>query len=157
MIKEVKEIPTNKKRDSKRDLIRADINEAIEKGINKFEFIGDYNYKYLRNYAKEEADRIVAKMIWTKQRELLKELLKGNETNEKGFHVFLKGRWEYRGKFIKITTCKGEEHRRVFGEINFNDFDSSIREDVVNEIEKARENYQWDSNMGKWINKRRRG
>jgi len=59
-IKSVDEIPETlqQKRESYRAMIRRDINEALDNHITRFEFEGDYNFKYLGQYAREEADRV---------------------------------------------------------------------------------------------------
>lgn len=61
MIKAVDEIPMSKAKERKsyRDKIRKDLQEAIDKGIMRFEFVGDYNYKYLAQYAREEVDKLM--------------------------------------------------------------------------------------------------
>lgn len=61
MIKPVDEIPKglSKKHSSYREMIRADIQEALDRGIARFEFVGDYKYKYLAQYAREEADKLM--------------------------------------------------------------------------------------------------
>ena len=60
MIKPVDETPRSlaKKREVFREQIRKDIQEALDKGISMFEFVGDYNFGYLYTYARDEADRI---------------------------------------------------------------------------------------------------
>ena len=75
MIQPIEEIPNTPvgKRVSYRDMIRRDLKEAIESGIRKFEFVGDgYNYKYLANYAREEARMITHRTLrsmWAEERE----------------------------------------------------------------------------------------
>lgn len=61
MIKAVDEIPMSKAKERKsyRDKIRKDLQEAIDNGIMRFEFVGDYNYKYLAQYVREEADKLM--------------------------------------------------------------------------------------------------
>ena len=44
-IKVVDEVPGMAGRKTYNEMIREDINEALEKHIEKFEFEGDYNYK----------------------------------------------------------------------------------------------------------------
>ena len=60
MIKPVVEIPESRMSAAKsyRQRITDDIQEAIDKGIPLFEFVGDYNYKYLAQYAREQANRL---------------------------------------------------------------------------------------------------
>ena len=61
MIKPVDEIPKglSKKHSSYREMIRADIQAALDRGISRFEFVGEYKYRYLAQYAREEADRLM--------------------------------------------------------------------------------------------------
>lgn len=65
-IKLVDEIPLTvaEQRESYRERIRQDICYAITNRISTFEFDGDYNYKYLANYAREEASHIFIRMIY---------------------------------------------------------------------------------------------
>ena len=67
MIKPIDEIPKNvsEQRESYRQMIKNDIQEAMSKGIEKFEFIGNYNFKYLAQYAREEAESIVRSKFFT--------------------------------------------------------------------------------------------
>lgn len=73
MIKPVDEIPMNPAQKNKgyRDQIRRDLQEAMDNGIRRFEFVGDYKYKYLAQYVREEAERIIRSAfydLWTKHR-----------------------------------------------------------------------------------------
>lgn len=112
-IKPIEDIPKNtqQQRESYRAQIRADIQEAIDKGINKFEFVGDYNYKYLAQYAREEARNILAGTIRRRD---------------------CKVRWWDRAfdnyPYIRISSVKGEEHRRVFCEIIPENLDKAIEQ-----------------------------
>ena len=112
MIKPVDEIPQNmaQKQKSYRDRIRADIREALDKGIHKFEFVGDYKYKYLAQYVREEADRIIRnEYIKTvqKHKEELKDVLCD-------FYGIMRGI-----TYINVTSVRGEkkDEPRVFCEI----------------------------------------
>ena len=59
-IRPVDKIPkASSKTLSYRDLIRNDINDAMNQGISKFEFTGDcYNYKYLAQTVREEVGKM---------------------------------------------------------------------------------------------------
>lgn len=61
MIKPVDEIPMSKAKERKsyREQIKTDLMEAITSGIKRFEFVGDYNYKYLAQYVREESDKLM--------------------------------------------------------------------------------------------------
>lgn len=112
MIKPVTEIPQNmvQKRESYRDRIRADIREALDKGIHKFEFVGDYKYKYLAQYAREEADRII-------RNEYIKTVQKHKAELEDIFCDFYGILRDI--TYIKVTAVRGEkkDEPRVFCEI----------------------------------------
>lgn len=136
-IKEVKEIPKNDTVTLRQSLM-LDIQEAMEKGINKFEFVGNYNYKYLQQYAQECADRIIRNMVLIKYRELRECKL---TDAEKAGHLCVGPKMpsEYRPKFIRVTSVKGEEHRRVFCEIDLSDFDVRTEEEYDKALERARQ------------------
>lgn len=72
MIKAVDEIPmtAQKKRESRRKAIYQDIMDGINSGVEKFEIEGDYNYKYLAQYVREETNGILNKILhdrWGKE------------------------------------------------------------------------------------------
>lgn len=140
MIKPVEEIPQSmaQKRESYRDRIRGDIREALEKGIHKFEFIGDYKYKYLAQYAREEADRIIRK-------EYIKTVQKHKEELKDVFCDFYGIRRDI--TYIKITAVRGEkkDEPRVFCEIREENPEEIILKAILEndklrkEVQKARE------------------
>jgi len=151
-IREIKELPKEIKQKSARELIRADIQEALDKGINLFEFEGDYNYKYLTSYANEVAEDIRRKKVREIQREFKNENLTEEEKTIKGFYLFFKSGWEYKGYWIKAFSQKGEEHRRIFCQIE----DIKLLEDKVIEdcwkcLNKARTTHILEN--GEWIRK----
>lgn len=116
MIKPIDEIPKNTaaQRESYRDRIRADITEAMEKGIGKFEFVGDYNFKYLAQYAREEADRMFSKRFGDL---VLPHYPEWKERYQQKY-IFL-SEWEFRRyNPVKISCIKDEKQgKRVFCEI----------------------------------------
>ena len=118
-IKPIKEIPMNTKdaRESYRARIRADINEALEKRIDKFEFEGDYNYKYLAQYAREEADRIIRHITNKHDREITKVLQK--EFNEDYIYVP-----PLREAIIVISNRKLEDRNHVYVSIDYEKLDN---------------------------------
>lgn len=134
-IKPIDDIPKNipQQRESYRAQIRADIQEAIDKGISKFEFVGDYNYRYLAQYAREEAHNILVNAV--RRREC-------------------KARWWDRAfdnyPYIRISSVKGEEHRRVFCEIIPENLDKAIEqaERDNEEIHKAAERRRAEREAG---------
>ena len=64
MIKKVDTIPgQGGEHTTQKLMINKDIRSAIEKRIERFEFVGDYNIKYLDQYAREEAERVFTSMF----------------------------------------------------------------------------------------------
>ena len=112
MIRPVDEIPMSiaKKRERYRDQIRSDIHEAMDKGIKKFEFVGDYKYKYLAQYAREEADRII-------RNEYIRLVRIHKDELENVYGDYYSVREKIR--FITVTSVRGEDKDkpRVFCEI----------------------------------------
>ena len=136
MIKPIDEIPKNlaEERKSYRNRVRSDIQEAINNGIYKFEFVGDYNFKTLASIAREEASRVVWSIIidWSKN----------NPQYDKRYKYWRSGSWGANDRLglIKISSVKGEtpEKRRVFCEIKQN-IDSIIKDYAENECKKYEE------------------
>ena len=116
MIKPIDEIPKNinEQRKIYRKQISDDIQEAIDKGIFKFEFVGDYNFKTLAQMAREEARNVAFKIVrkWSAENPQYKERYKW----------WIPGSWNVNNEMnlIKVSSVKGEtpEKRRVFCEIN---------------------------------------
>jgi hypothetical protein len=140
MIKPIVEIPKNQKEkwESYREKIRADIQEAIDRNINRFEFVGDYNFKTLAQMASEEARNIAWKIVrkWSNDNPQYKERYK----------FWIPGSWQVNKdlQLIKVSSVKGEKpgERRVFCEIK-QDMDSIIRayaERQIKEHEERRKN-----------------
>ena len=132
MIKAIDDIPQNEvqKRETYRKKIRDDLQEALDKGIYKFEFVGDYNFKTLQNTAREEADKMVKNLsfLWWREHPEYKEQLKWNPFS-----------WSDNNKYklIVISSVKGEtpEKRRVFCEIK-KDMEIVFEKIVEKEIER---------------------
>ena len=124
MIKAIDEIPknVNEQRRSYRQRICDDIQEAIDKGIYKFEFVGDYNFKTLAQIAGEEARN----MAW----KIVRQWSVDNPQYKERYKYWLPGGWQVNREMqlIKVSSVKGEtpEKRRVFCEINER-MDSTIR------------------------------
>lgn len=134
MIKQVDEIPKNQneKRRSYRQQITDDIKEAIESGITKFEFDGDYNWKYLAQYAKEQADHVL-ELILRK---------KWAETHRNTGYPHHYDRHIRDIKYIKIHNIKQPDRNHVYCE---------IIPDALDEMMAAHEKYRED------VEKRRAG
>ena len=140
MIKPIDEIPKNinEQRKSYRNRICEDIQEAIDKGIYRFEFVGDYNFKTLAQIASEEARNVAWKIVrqWSIDNPQYKERYK----------FWIPGSWQLNKdlKLINVSSVKGEKtgERRVFCEIK-QDMDSIIRayaEQQIKEHEERRKN-----------------
>lgn len=118
-IKAVSEIPQTlqEQRTSYREMIRRDIQEAVDNHIERFEFEGDYNWKYLQNYAREEADMIWRKNIYYPIAKKVREEILKDRPGERYISMLSSG--TYKGKWIKIRAKKGKDRIHVYGEINF--------------------------------------
>lgn len=135
MIKPIDEIPQSivEKRKNYREMIRQDITEAWEKGVRRFEFDGDYNYKYLAQYAREEIENILRKKV----RALYQERKKA------GFDDPEISYWNlsrvYNLQIYKVTSHKTEDKNRprVFCELWPENFEPAYMKLV--EIENIRE------------------
>ena len=106
MIRPVRDIPynTKTKATSQKAMIRSDIEEAISKGIDLFEFEGDYNWKYFAQYAREVASLITSKALQNAWREK--------------YHTQKYAPCVYRNNpYILIHAIKKEDRMHVFGEI----------------------------------------
>lgn len=134
-IRAVHEIPQNvsEKRQSYRASIREDLRQAMEQGISKFEFTGDYNYKYLAQYAREEASRLM--------RELLQEIipLLRKQYGEKAA-CFLPSHAPTFFNIFTVHAYKDKEHdtTRVFCEVEMSreELEQAIRKEVESRIAK---------------------
>lgn len=148
-IKVIEQIPIEHERKSSMQQIKDDIQEAIEKGIQLFEFTGDYNYKYLANYAREAARDIRRKKIYEIHKKFRENYFTDDEKNKNGFHVFFKPSWEYKKDWIIITSRKGENRKMVFCKIDDErEFEKKIIEDCKKQLSEARAEYVL--NNGKW-------
>lgn len=112
MIKPVETIPMNAtaKRQSYRGMIRGDIEDAIAQGITKFEFDGDYNWKYLAQYAREEADTIWRRAFANIMREA------GSKYGIKVSNYL--PCYKDKGQYIKIHSVKMTDRIHVYCEID---------------------------------------
>lgn len=108
-------VPENQKSISKRELLRNDIREAIDNKISCFEFVGDYNYKYLGSYAKEEAKYIIRSMV-------RKAFEKRKALDDCTLYVYLDD-FNVAELFYKISIRKQEDRKHVYMNLYLNDFD----------------------------------
>ena len=121
MIKVVDEIPQTlqEKRESYRDMIRKDINDAVDNNITKFEFEGDYNYKYLAQYAREEASRIYQSRWFRPTERKVVEALRQMYPIERYFSIPGWWKWEKDHRVFRIKALKGEGRTHVYCEIDY--------------------------------------
>lgn len=112
-IKPLDEIPLNTadKRQSYRAMIRQDIQTAIDQRITKFEFEGDYNWKYLTQYAREEADGIWRSTWYDIMRKAKEEHgIKGCMGNPS---------YHQKHDYIRISSVKMEDRMHVYCQIDY--------------------------------------
>ena len=123
MIKEIDKIPATlqEKRQSYREMIRRDIEYAYKNRIQTFEFEGDYNYKYLAQYAREEADYFVRRMIIRPEAIRVREAMKKEFPDVK--YVCVESEFKYKNRLIQIRSHKAEDRIHVYGQINFDEID----------------------------------
>ena len=117
MIKELQKIPGSPER-TQREQIRADINEALERKVRLFEFVGDiYNYKTLQASAANEAR-------WMTSTRLKAAFYKKHPELRRWFvsHIDTRCQW------IKVRSKKDGDKRRVFCEINEAEFERALEE-----------------------------
>lgn len=132
-IKLVDEIPLTvaEQREAYRERIRQDICYAITNRISMFEFDGDYNYKYLANYAREEASHIFSRMIYRDASRQVRKTLAKKLQRE---HVFPESEFMYKNRYIRIREKKGEDRVHVYGQIDF-DFADKFYEILLKDTE----------------------
>ena len=153
MIKQIENIPmtVSDKRRSARESLRADIAEAIKNRIPKFEFEGDYNYKYLNQYAREESDNVFRKMYFYEAKEVREKA-----KEELGNDYVQINPWEYSGRYFKATSHKGEDRIHVYGELFF-DFLDNFSEIYYNDLVKKSKEYAERRKLREEDRKRREG
>lgn len=132
-IKLVDEIPLTvaEQRESYRERIRQDICYAITNRISTFEFDGDYNYKYLANYAREEASHIFIRMIY---RDASRQVRKTLAEKLQRKYVFPESEFMYKNRYIRIREKKGDDRIHVYGQIDF-DFADKFYEILLKDTE----------------------
>lgn len=133
-IKPIEALPPERESVTRRKMLRDDIMSAISQRITAFEFEGDYNYKYLAQYAREQAEYIFKKEVYWQAMKKVREKLK---EEWKGAYVFASSDI-YKGRFIKITKRKGEDRNHVYAQI---DYDFADRFEEILEAD-TRKRYQ---------------
>ena len=123
-IKPIEALPPVPESSSRRKMITEDIMTAIAQKIKTFEFEGDYNYKYLAQYAREQAEFIFRKDIYRLCCKKVRDKLK----KEYGIqYIFPTDEHNYKGRFIRIHQRKGEDRNHVYAEIDY-DFADKFEE-----------------------------
>lgn len=131
-IKKIDDIPSSSSYTNQRQIIRADIEQAITNRISKFEMEGDYNYKYLNSYVKEELKHYFMRKIYSPvARRVIAELKKKLERE----NVFVANSVEEFPNFAKVHRVKGEDRIHVFVEIDF-DFADNLYPYLLDKTEK---------------------
>lgn len=133
-IKIVEEVPVSvqEKRKSYREMIRQDIKAAIEAHVECFEFDGDYNYKYLAAYAKEEASKIFRYEIYVPAARLVKRYLEDMYDLK---YAVVDDAYKYDKKYIDIISQKEADRIHVYCKINY-EFASNFHGTLLEASEK---------------------
>lgn len=126
-IKPVEVIPDNPvdPRTNRREHLRADLLEAHKAGPGKYELTGDYNYTYLRQYAREQEEylfRVRFAKICKEHRDEWKERFQWDS------HYF--SDWEFRkldNVVIHAVKCETKDKTRVFIEVTETDEENERR------------------------------
>ncbi len=111
-IQALDKLPEKVSKKSEKAMIREDLQEAIDKGIESFEFIGDYNYKYLASRAQNEANWLAGKMI--------AKVYEDNRSEFKHREILLAGSMKKRfvKQWITIVGVTIEGRKHVYCKIN---------------------------------------
>lgn len=135
MIKLVSEIPQTKKDKGMliRAALKADIEEAMHKGYEKFEFDGEYNWNNLTMYANEVADALFSEYVEKESKELYN--LQPHDRNVRFIIVNRLFRYEY----INIISRKaGLDRVHVYCSINYKNL-ASLPEKIKRYFEELKE------------------
>ena len=124
-IREVKEMPENVSKalkESDRDMVLRDFNEALDNHVEIFEFDGDYNYKTLSQKAKEVAQRKVFYWIYYDVKKKVEKVLAKEFPEEKYLTAYDYS--YYRDRFCKIKNVKEDDRIHVYVSIDFKFLDN---------------------------------
>lgn len=111
-IQALDKLPEKVAKKSEKAMIREDLQEAINKGIESFEFIGDYNYKYLASRAQNEANWLAGKMI--------AKVYEDHRCEFKHHEILLEDnvRRRFVAQWLKIIGITLEDRKHVYCKIN---------------------------------------
>lgn len=118
MVKPVNKIPDSagQKYFSYRDMIRRDIEYAVKNDILKFEFEGEYNWRYLPLYAREEGYKITDRICQAKADELHLSNYRDGRLTIKNY-LMPRSLRDGALRHIKITSRKKDDRIHVYCEI----------------------------------------
>ena len=119
-------MPDNKNAVSHREEIRLDIEAAYESKISKFEFIGDYNYKYLAHQATMVADKFYKEVILPPIKGRARKAFR----KEYQAVLHLPSGYEWSQKAIHITGVTLSDRKHIYGEIDYK-FIRSIKKKLM--------------------------
>lgn len=119
---EIETIPVLNKKVPMREYIRRDIQEALDKGIKTFEFVGEqYNYNTLSAVSREVAHQMFSTMVRNKFKEV---------ANRKHPGEYLFPNFRSERQFYLIKQQKESDRIHVYMTIKLEDFESKIEEEV---------------------------
>ena len=119
---EIETIPVLNKKVPMREYIRRDIQEALDKGIKTFEFVGEqYNYNTLSAVSRGVAHQIFSTMVRNKFKEVA-------NTKHPGEYLFPNIGSER--QFYLIKQQKESDRIHVYMTIKLEDFESKIEKAV---------------------------
>ena len=138
-------------RHSYRAKIRADIGEAIDKRITVFEFEGEYNWKYLAQYAREVADE-----IW--RMTYRKLMLKKRPDNLRSVFFSTSLPYNLKNRYIKIHNYQQSDRNHVYCVIDLDapenltdgEIQSMLRQQKKKDVEIARKEANKDLTVRLW-------
>lgn len=141
-IKVIDEIP-NLKSKSYNEMIREDFAEAIKNHVKTFEFEGEYNYKTLAVSAREQARKLFSPIFRKASREVCKIL-----EAEFGRTIYIFD-WDYRDKYICISSRKMDDRIHVYATINY-EFADNLQNILLEDVraEQKRKNKEREVRNG---------
>lgn len=132
MIKQIDNIPNLIKPVSQSELIRADIKEAVDKGIKCFEFEG-YTLKSVSTVVRQESDRLIGRIARARMYEILTE-----EYPENKERVY-SPRYDFTRKFYSVRTVKTDGITHTYEMIDLSTLDVELRKHIESEIRRSNE------------------
>ena len=137
MIQEIKEVPCINQKTSKRQMIRDDIEYALNNRIKTFEFEGDYNWKYLAQYTRDVSSRLFVEKIYMPVKKKVQKKLEGKFDTRV---VYTPPYYKYTKDFITIHSRKLEDRIHVYATIDHEfvkNFEMILLSDTIKKYEKG--------------------